>query len=255
MLIDIHAHFDMLETTPEETIRLAQEAGVHRMITIGTEPPDFPLVLGIAEKHFPVVSCTLGIHPHHGTVWTEEVGDFLNKHLTLPHVVAVGEIGLDYYYNQSPADEQKTAFRRQLEIAADHKMPVQIHTRDAEADTVEILKDFKGSVTGVIHCFTGSAELARQCLEIGLNISFSGIVTFKNAADLQATCKQVPLNRLHVETDSPFLAPVPLRGRKNTPAYVTHVADFVANLHGISREKLDEQTNENARQVFPKIKW
>ncbi|MBX2995912.1 MAG: TatD family hydrolase [Bdellovibrionaceae bacterium] len=255
MLIDIHSHFDMLETSHEETIRLAQEAGVSRMITIGTEPPDFPIVLGIAEKYFPVVACTLGIHPHHGAVWTEEVGDFLNKHLPLPHVVAVGEIGLDYYYNQSPVDEQKLAFRRQLEISVQHKMPVQIHTRDAEADTVEILKDFKGQVTGVIHCFTGSAWLARQCLDLGLNISFSGIVTFKNAADLQATCKMVPLDRLHVETDSPFLTPVPLRGRKNTPAFVTHTADFVAKLHGISREELDRQTNENARQVFPKLKW
>lgn len=255
MLIDIHAHFDMLETTHDETIRLAQEAGVNRMITIGTEPSDHQIVLDIAKKYFPVVACTLGVHPHHGVVWTEAIGDFLNQNLPLPYVVAVGEIGLDYYYNQSPREEQMLAFRRQLEISISHQLPVQIHTRDAEEDTVNILKSFAGQVRGVVHCFTGSPWLAQQCLDLGLNISFSGIVTFKNATELQQTCKNVPLDRLHVETDSPFLAPVPLRGRKNTPAYVTHTADFVAALHGISREELDLRTNENARHLFSKLKW
>ena len=255
MLIDIHCHFDMLETKPEETIQKAQAAGVERMFTIGTEPSDFDFVLDVAKKFYPVVSCTLGVHPHHGAVWTEEVGAFIEKNLVLPEVAAIGEIGLDYYYNQSPQAEQRETFRRQLELAAKTKMPVQIHTRDAEKDTVDILNEFKGRVTGVIHCFTGTTWLAQQCLDVGLNISFSGIVTFKNAGSLRETCQLVPLDRLHVETDAPFLTPVPLRGQKNTPANVVYTADCVAQLHNVSREKLEEQTNANARQLFPKLNW
>lgn len=255
MLIDIHAHLDMLETTPEETIRIAREAGVERIITIGTEPPDHAVVLEIAQRHFPVVSCTLGIHPHHGSVWTEEVGRFLEENIGRPEVVAVGEIGLDYHYNQSPPEEQKEAFRRQLDLAARHRMPVQIHTRDADEDTVAILEEFRGRVNGVIHCFTGTEWLARKCLDLGYNLSFSGVVTFKNADSLREICKFVPLDRFHVETDAPFLAPVPMRGKKNTPAFVSHTADFVANLKGLSREELEERTNANARHVFPKLNW
>jgi TatD DNase family protein len=255
MLIDIHAHLDMLETPPEETIRLAQEVGVERIITIGTEPPDHPIVLELAQKHFPVVACTLGVHPHHGSVWTEDVGRFLEQNVSRPEVVAIGEIGLDYHYNQSPAEEQKEAFRRQLDLASRFQMPVQIHTRDADQDTVEILNEFKGRVTGVIHCFTGTEWLARQCLDLGYNISFSGVVTFKNADDLRKTCQLVPLDRMHVETDAPFLTPVPLRGKKNTPAYVVHTAAFVAQLRGIPLEKLEEHTNANARHLFPKLNW
>lgn len=253
--IDIHAHLDMLETSPEETLRLAREKGVERIITIGTEPADHPEVLKIAEKYFPEVTCTLGVHPHHGAVWTREIADFLNQNLSRPEVVAVGEIGLDYYYKNAPPEEQKRAFAEQLEIAGQQGLPVEIHTRDAEADTVDILKPFKGKVRGVIHCFTGTSWLARQCLDLGFNISMSGVVTFKNADDLRQTCRMIPLDRLHVETDAPFLAPVPHRGKKNTPAFVVDTARVVADLHGISLEELAERTNENARQLFPKLKW
>jgi TatD DNase family protein len=254
-LIDIHAHLDMLEDSPEISLQKAKAAGVSRIITIGTEPADHPQVLAIARRLYPEVYCTLGVHPHHGTGWSEDVAAFIEKHASEKEVVAIGEIGLDYYYNQSPVEEQKEAFRRQLEIACRLKMPVEIHTRDAEEDTVEILQEFKGQVTGVIHCFTGTSWLAKECLNLGLNISFSGVVTFKNAESLRETCKSVPLERMHVETDAPFLTPVPLRGQKNTPAYVVHTAAFVAALRGISEEKLMEITTANARQLFPKIVW
>jgi TatD DNase family protein len=253
--IDIHAHFDMLEDSPEVVIAKAQAVGVERMITIGTEPSDHEFVRTLAEKYFPVVACTLGVHPHQGAIYTDEVGDYLRQHLHEPQVVAVGEIGLDYYYNQSPKDQQKAAFRAQLEIAEEFKMPVQIHTRDADEDTAEILKEFNGRVKGVIHCFTGTPWLARECLNLGYNISMSGVVTFKNAEELRQTCKFIPLDRIHVETDSPFLAPVPQRGKKNQPAFVVHTAQFVADLHGIELRTLAERTNENARQLFPKLKW
>ena len=251
----MHAHLDMLEDSPEVTLQKAKEAGVTKIVTIGTEPSDHEFVLKTAKQFYPDVYCTLGVHPHQGMMWKEEIGAFLEKHLPEKEVVAVGEIGLDYYYNQSPVEEQKEAFRRQLDIARRFKMPVQIHTREAEADTVEILKEFKGEVTGLIHCFTSSADLARQVLDLGYNISFSGVVTFKNAESLRETCKWVPLDRMHVETDAPFLAPVPQRGKKNTPAYVIHTAALVAQLKGVSEEKLAEATNANARQLFPKIVW
>lgn len=280
-LIDIHAHFDMLDDAPEQVIAKAKAMGVDKIVTIGTEPSDHQYVLDVAKKFYPQVYCTLGVHPHQGMKWTSEVGNFIEAHLQEPWVIAVGEIGLDYYYNESPKADQLEAFEKQLEIARKYNMPVEIHTRDAEADTVDMLKKFQSSkavslssennsqhisdgsgiaqknnaVTGLIHCFTGTRWLAEQCLDLGYNISFSGIVTFKNANDLREVCKFVPLNRMHVETDAPFLTPVPLRGQKNTPAYVAHTAQFVADLKGVSLEKLIEQTNENARQLFPKIIW
>ena len=255
MWIDVHAHLDMLEDSPEITLQKAKEAGVSKIVTIGTEPSDHEFVLKTAKQFYPDIYCTLGVHPHQGMMWKDEVGAWIEKHLPEKEVIAVGEIGLDYYYTKSPVEEQKLAFRKQLDIARRHKMPVQIHTREAEQDTVEILKEFKGEVTGLIHCFTSSTWLAQQCLDLGYNISFSGVVTFKNAESLRETCKLVPLDRMHVETDSPFLAPIPQRGKKNTPAFVVHTAELVAGLKGVSLEKLAEATNANARQLFPKIQW
>ncbi len=254
-IIDIHAHLDMLEDAPEIVLQKAKAAGVQKIITIGTEPSDLQYVLDVSAKLYPDVYCTLGVHPHHGTAWSEQTADFLNKYLPEKTVVAVGEIGLDYHYNQSPPEEQKHAFRRQLQIAKEHQLPVQIHTRDAEEDTAEILREFKGQVTGVIHCFTSSEWLARQCLDLGYNISFSGVVTFKNAEPLRQVCRMVPMDRFHVETDSPFLAPTPLRGQKNTPAFVVHTARLVAELKGISEEELSQYTNQNAKNLFKKIIW
>lgn len=253
--IDVHAHLNMLEEGVEASIANAKAAGVHRIITIGTEPADHPVVLEIAKKYYPEVYCTLGIHPHEGAVYTAEIGAFIEKHLSDKEVVAVGEIGLDYYYDNAPREAQKEAFRAQLDIAKRHKMPVEIHTRDAEEDTVEILKEFKGEVTGIIHCFTGTSWLAQQCLDLGYNISISGVATFKNADALREVVKMTPLDRLHVETDAPFLAPVPMRGKKNTPAFVVHTAKLVAELKGVSIEQLCEQTKLNALKMFPKIQW
>lgn len=253
--IDVHSHLNMLEDGVEASIQKARDAGVRRLITIGTEPGDFNTVLDIAHKYYPEVYCTLGVHPHDGKVYTEDVGKFIESHVSDPAVVAIGEIGLDYYYDQSPREEQKAAFRAQLEIARRTKMPVQIHTRDADEDTVAILKEFNGEVTGIIHCFTGSEWLAKECLALGFNISISGVVTFKNADSLRAIVKMVPMDRIHVETDSPFLAPIPMRGKKNTPAFVVHTAKFVADLKGVTEEELARQTKINALKMFPKIQW
>lgn len=253
--IDIHTHLDRLEGGAEFALNLAKQNNVNKLITIGTEPEDLPVVLDLAKKYYPDVYCTIGVHPHEGVKYNDEVGKFLRENAGLPYVVAIGEIGLDYYYNQSPKEEQIHAFREQIKIAIDVGLPIEIHTRDAEPDTIEILKEFQGKVTGVIHCFTGTEWLAREALALGFNISISGVVTFKNADSLRAIVRDlVPLDRLHVETDAPFLAPVPMRGKSNTSAYVVHTAKLVAELKGISVEELAKITTENAKKLFKKLK-
>lgn len=253
--IDVHAHLDMLEDSPEITLQKAKAIGVSKIVTIGTEPSDHEFVLNTARQFYPDIYCTLGVHPHQGILWKDEVGIWIEKHLAEKEVIAVGEIGLDYHYNKSPVENQREAFRKQLDIARRHRMPVQVHTRDADDDTAGILNEFKGEVTGLIHCFTSSMKLAKICLDLGYDISFSGVVTFKNAQDLREICKIVPLDRLHIETDSPFLAPPPHRGKKNMPAYVVHTAEVVANLRGISTEVLAAATRANAKKLFPKTVW
>ncbi len=251
--IDMHAHLDKLEHSPEEAIRLAGEQNIQRIITIGTEPSDLDVVLSIAEKHYPKVFCTLGVHPHEGVLYTDEAEKFIRENAARKEVVAVGEIGLDYYYEHSPKKPQQEAFRRQLQLASELDLPVEIHTRDAEQDTVDILNEFRGKVTGLIHCFTGTKWLAEKALDLGFNISISGVVTFKSADDLRNTVKFIPLDRIHVETDSPFLAPIPHRGKKNTPAFVVHTAKVVAELKCISIEKLADATTANAFKLLKKL--
>lgn len=252
--IDVHTHLNFLkDKSPEEALIEARAAGVSRFITIGTEPADHPVVLAIAQKYYPEVACSLGIHPHEGKVYSDEIHQFLEANVDRREVVAVGEIGLDYHYDNSPREEQKDAFRKQLDLAARHKLPIEIHTRDADPDTVEILKEFRGRLSGIIHCFTGTQWLAENALDLGLDISFSGVITFKNAGDLREVVKYVPLDRLHVETDAPFLAPIPMRGKSNVPAYVVHTAKAVADLKGIDLETLKAATRANARRTFPKL--
>jgi TatD DNase family protein len=251
--IDVHSHIDKLEGTPEEAVAKALAAGVQKIITIGTEPADHPVVIELAEKFSPHVFCTLGYHPHEGSMFTDEGQKFIEDHLHHPRVVAIGEIGLDYYYNHSDKQHQLEAFDKQMDMAARYKMPVEIHTRDAEEDTVEILKKYSGKVTGLIHCFTGTQWLADQALALGYHISISGVVTFKNANALRDVVKTIPMDRLHIETDAPFLAPVPMRGQKNTSAYLIYTANFIAELKGVSHENLSEQTFKNLKSLMPKF--
>jgi TatD DNase family protein len=252
--IDVHCHLDRLEGGPEVALKQAIDAGVNRIITIGTEPADLPLVMQLAEKFSPHVFCTIGVHPHDGVKYNAEVGEFLRKNASHPRVVAIGEIGLDYHYNQSPKEEQLVAFREQMQIAAEVGLPVEIHTRDADEDTLKILQEFEGKVKGIIHCFTGTPYLATEALKVGYNISISGIVTFKNAESIRSTVRDiVPLDRLHVETDAPFLSPVPMRGKSNTSAYMVHTAQVVADLKNVSLQTLSLQTKKNAENIFFKL--
>ena len=258
--LDVHTHFNMLKTsTPQKALQQALEAGVEKMITIGTGPQDFEEVLSIAKAHQPHVYATLGVHPHEAMSFDESVERYLNENLKAPEVVAVGEIGLDYYYKHSPIETQKKVFRRQLEISLKQDLPVEVHTRDAEEDTVSILEEFRGNIKGLVHCFTGTQFLADAVLDLGMNVSVSGVVTFKNAHKLRQVIRSLPMDRIHVETDAPFLAPVPMRGQENTPAYVVHTGRFVAGLLGVTEREFSETTYRNAFKLFPKLnkgeKW
>lgn len=251
--IDMHSHLDRLEHSPAEALDLAMKENIQQIITIGTEPQDWPVVFQIAEKYYPKVMCTIGVHPHDGVTWSDEAETLMRSMAVNKEVVALGEMGLDYYYNKTPHEIQKACFRRQLQVACELGLPVEIHTRDAEADTFEILSEFRGKVTGLIHCFTGTKWLAEKALDLGFNISISGVVTFKGADDLRKTVEFLPLDRIHVETDAPFLAPVPLRGKKNTSAFMIHTAQVVAGLKGVSLETLAQQTTVNAYRLMPKL--
>lgn len=253
MWIDTHTHFGMLEEGPDKGLEFALSQGVKKFINIGTNPEDFDQVYSFAKKHYPTVFCTLGVHPHDAKLYNDDVDKYLRENAKNKEVIAIGEIGLDYYYMNSTKEEQHEAFRRQLQVAVDLGLPVEIHTRDAEQDTIDILKSFNGKVKGLLHCFTGTQWLADEALKIGFNISISGVVTFKNAEDLRNTVKSLPLDRIHVETDAPFLAPVPQRGKKNTPGFVTHVGEFVAQLKGVTPEELSKQLQENTKNLFTKF--
>jgi len=252
--IDVHTHLNMLEMPPEQALEAARREGVEEMITIGTCPDDLPIVLSLAGRFFPRVACTLGIHPHEAELYSSEVEKFIRTEAVRPEVVAIGETGLDYYYNNAPREQQIHAFRAQMQMAQDLSLPVEIHTRDAESDTITILRDFSGPKRGLLHCFTGTWELAKAGLDNGYDISISGVVSFKNAEALREVVQKVPVDRLHVETDAPFLAPVPHRGKKNQPAFVTHTAALVAQLKGFKPEDLAEQLRANAQALFPKLR-
>ncbi len=253
--IDVHCHLNFLDIPPDQAVQQALDLGVERMITIGTCSKDHSEVLQLVQQFPDSVFGTLGVHPHDASDYSEDVEQWLRENLIHSRIVAVGEIGLDYYYDNSPRDVQREAFRKQLQVSVDLGMPVEIHTRDAEEDTVEILNEFGGKVKGLVHCFTGTQWLADEALKLGLNISISGVVTFKKADALRAVVQSLPLERIHVETDAPFLAPVPRRGSKNLPEYVIHTAQFVADLKNISLLELSSVTKSNALRTFPKLKW
>jgi len=252
--IDIHTHLNMLEMTPEQGLENAKNAGVTHVITIGTCPEDWPIVLDLSKRFSDRVYCTLGVHPHEAELFDEPAEKTIRQNLGFERLVAIGEIGLDYYYDNAPRQKQREVFERQMEIAAEAGLPVEIHTRDAEDDTAEVLQKFKGRVRGVLHCFTSSWELAKKALDVGFHISISGVVTFKNAQSLRDVVERLPMDRLHVETDAPFLAPIPHRGKKNEPAWVIHTAELVAALKKTSLEELSAQTRRNALDLFPRIK-
>ena len=256
MLVDSHCHLDFPEYAGkvDEVLSRARAAGVGVCVSIGTELKRFPGVRAVAEAHANVW-CSVGVHPHEAEKELLDDEAALVAEAAHPKVVAIGETGLDYYYEHSPRQPQQENFRRHIAAARRTGLPVIVHTRDADDDTIDILREemAKGAFTGVIHCFTGTQRLADASLELGLYISVSGIATFKNSAALRDVIKSVPLDRLLVETDAPFLAPIPHRGKTNEPAFVTHTAAMLAELKGVSGQELADATTANFFRLFSKV--
>ncbi|MEQ9518720.1 MAG: TatD family hydrolase [Parvibaculum sp.] len=255
-LVDSHCHLDFKDFDGEldDIVQRAGEAGVGLMVTIGTKLREFDKVLKVAESYDNIV-CTVGIHPHEAEAEPDVATDRLIELSKHPKVVGIGETGLDYYYDHSPRDLQRANFLAHIAASRETGLPLIIHTRDADEDMAEILSDEtgKGPFPALLHCFSSSQTLGLKALDLGLYISLSGIVTFKSAAELQETAKLVPLDRLLVETDSPYLAPVPKRGKRNEPSFVAHTAAKVAELQGISADALAEATTENFFRLFSKV--
>ena len=254
-LIDSHCHLNYagLAERQEEVLANARARGIAGFLNISTRQNEWDEVVGAAERNSDVWA-TIGVHPHEADAHPDLGAAALVGAASHPRVVAIGECGLDYYYDKSDRAAQRDRFQAHIEAARQAGLPLVIHTRDAEDDTADILtrEVGKGGVTGVLHCFTGSAELARKGLELGFYVSISGIVTFKNAKDLQETAKIIPLDRLLIETDSPFLAPVPHRGQTCEPAFVADTAAFLSELRDEPLDELAEATTANFFKLFDK---
>ncbi|HEY9080857.1 TatD family hydrolase [Magnetovibrio sp.] len=258
MLVDSHCHLDYPEFADlDAVVQRAGAAGVGAMLTIGTELSRFPGVLAVAEAQDNIY-CTVGVHPHEAG--RESAGgdmvalDELLRLAEHPKVVGFGETGLDYFYERSPRPEQQQSFRIHIEAARRMQLPLIVHTRDADDDTLDILADEmkKGAFPGLIHCFSASAAFAAAAVEMGLYISVSGIVTFNKAENVREAVKDVPVERLLVETDAPYLAPVPFRGKPNEPAYTRYTAEKLAEIKQISFDELERATTDNFYRLFTK---
>jgi TatD DNase family protein len=255
MLIDSHCHLNYpgLVEDQANVLARAREAGVAGMLGISTKRREWHDVIAIAERE-PDVWATIGIHPHEADAHTDIDTARLIDAAAHPKVIGIGETGLDYYYDHSDRAQQQRSFRSHIAASRATGLPLIVHTRDAEADTAAILREEmgKGAFPGVIHCFTASRDFAEAALDLGFYISLSGIVTFKNARDLQETAKRIPADRLLIETDAPFLAPVPVRGKTCEPAFVAHTARFVAELRGVSADDLAGAAADNFFNLFGK---
>ncbi len=257
MLVDSHCHLDFPDFAPDraDILARARNAGVGLVLTIGTRLSKFAGVRALAESD-PAIWCSVGVHPHEAE--KEGVGDpapllALAAH---PKVVGIGETGLDYYYKHSAPGAQATSFRAHIAAARESGLPLIVHARDADVDAIRIMADEHraGAYPAVIHCFTASRELAEHAVALGHYISFSGILTFKNARDIQETARALPLDRILVETDAPYLAPMPNRGKRNEPAFVAYTAAFLAKLRGETPERIADATTENFLRLFSKVK-
>lgn len=253
MLIDSHCHLDVpvFDVDRVEAIARARAAGVELMLEIaGSDIARGSLEIGIRlAAEFPFIYAAVGVHPHEASLYSDDLESRLLELIANPKVIGWGEIGLDYHYDYSPRHTQRRVFERQLELARANRLPVIIHTREAEADTIKTLRRAEVAV-GVMHCFTGSKNLAETAIDLGFLISFSGILTFKNAEELQEIARSLPLDRLLVETDSPYLAPMPYRGKRNEPAYIVSTARFLADLRGITLAELSDATTANFHRIF-----
>lgn len=255
-LIDSHCHLDRLELTPgqtlDELLNAARQLGVRHFLNIGVERESFPDVLAIAER-YDDVSCTVGVHPLYEGIHQQNI-DWMRDAAKHPKVMAIGETGLDYHYAADSKSAQQQSFRAHIRLARELKLPLIIHTREAQDDTLQIMaEEGAAEVGGILHCFTESWQMAEAALKLGFHISLSGIVTFRNAESLREVARNVPADRLLIETDSPWLAPVPHRGKSNQPAFVLNVAECIAGERKCSVAELAALTTTNFLRLFPRI--
>jgi TatD DNase family protein len=256
MLVDSHCHLEYPDFADlPAVLDRAKAAGVGHFLTISTRIAEFDKIIAIANQS-PLIHCTIGTHPHHAEEPSElnVTRNEITAYTKDPKVVGIGETGLDYHYNHSPPADQQRVFATHIEAACDTGLPLIIHTREADDDTIRILRDIGGGkARGVMHCFSGGPKLAEESLALDFYISFSGIITFKKADEIREALKIVPMDRILVETDSPYLAPVPHRGKRCEPAFVTHTAEMVAQIKNISRQEVEEKTTANFFRLFNKI--
>lgn len=256
MLVDSHCHLDFPDFADEldQVVARAGQAGVGRIVTISTRVRRFDQVRAVAE-HYQMVFCSVGTHPHNAHEELDVTADELARLSEHPKVVAIGEAGLDYFYHKSPREAQAAGLRTHIAAARSTGLPLVIHARDADADMAAILQDEagKGAFPMVLHCFSSGRTLAEAGVALGAYVSFSGILTFKNSQALRDIARDLPADRLLVETDAPFLAPPPHRGKRNEPAFVAHTAAVLAETRGVSREAIAEQTTENFFHLFSKV--
>jgi TatD DNase family protein len=258
MAVDSHCHldYDVFDADRESMMQRAKENGVDYMVSIGVELHKMPNILKTIEPYQHVFA-TVGIHPHHALEAPIDCLEQLYHYANHAKIIGLGETGLDYYYNKTGYATQEKVFREHIQVARHYDLPVIVHTRDAEDDTIRILQDSiksEGSFRILIHCFSGTDYLAKACLDLGAYLSISGIITFKKSEELRQTVKNIPFNRLLVETDSPYLAPIPYRGKRNEPAYTKYTLETVAQLHNISYEQADNITTDNFFHLFTKAK-
>ena len=249
-MIDTHSHINMIEGTPiEKVVQNAIENGVEKIIVPSAYPKDIDEVMTLIDR-FDNVYGMLGVHPTEVKDWTDDLIDKIKQFSKHPKIVAIGEIGLDYYWDKSFNDLQKEIFIKQIKLANELNLPISIHDREAHKDTFDILKEYNESSKIVMHCFSGSVEFANECLKEGMYLALGGVVTFKNAIKMKEVAKNIPLDRLLLETDAPYLTPVPFRGTENQPAYTKYVAEGIAKLRETTVDEIDKATTQNAFEVF-----
>jgi TatD DNase family protein len=256
MLVDSHCHLDFPDFSAERdaVVARARAAGIGRMVTISTRVKKLPQIIAITEQ-FPEIFCSVGTHPHNAHEELDVDAKALAALSKHPKIVAIGEAGLDYHYDNSPRDVQTQSFRQHIAAARETGLPLVIHSRDCDADMAAILREEsgKGAFPAVLHCFTGGRDLAFAAIELGHYVSFTGILTFKRSEDLRTIAAALPADRILVETDAPYLAPLPFRGKRNEPAYVVETAKVLADVRGLSADELAHQTTENFFRLFNKV--
>jgi TatD DNase family protein len=256
LLVDSHCHLDFpdFEGERDAIVARAEEQGIGRLVTISTRVKKFDQILAITEE-YENVFCSVGTHPHNAREERDVSAAHLERIAERGKVVAIGEAGLDFHYDNSPRDQQAESFRTHIQAARTTGLPLVIHTRSADRETAEILEEEmnKGAFKAVLHCFSAGRELAEKGVELGLYVSFSGILTFNKADELRAIARDLPMDRLLVETDAPFLAPVPNRGKRNEPAFVRHTAETLARVRGLELEEIAERTSANFFRLFDRV--